>query len=324
MEKAESPIIEGNTDHLAAHLREKLNFLQWKVQNGEHVPFKIEACNDRGFLVKTFGLFAFVAFRYMPWYYSDMNVWSVIFPRLKGKILFGRVHSITVSERIYIVLDGSVHVFKSYQLEHHTAYNGIVTRKSDYGVFVELGHLFDWKCGSIEGLKHRTQFGKLKYFNEVQVGQEIEVYFLGMNANGQPCFGNSRKDPAWYNGTLEAMTGQCVSVKVRNPFKNGAELLVNGRFKGTISGKQRSASISSALDKLPDKSVIFCRVDGLNKQRNKIYLEWMTTDIEAYRKAVLLSLGIKLSSGIVLSEKALANRIDEEVFLQLMDHNHNI
>ncbi len=317
MKDIESPAIEGNADHLADHLREKLNFLQWKVQHGEHVPFRIEEIKERGFLVKVCGLFAFVAFRYMPWYYSDLSVWPVIFPLLKGKVLFGRVHSITISERIFILLDGKVHVFKKYDLEHHTAYRGIVSRKSDYGVFVELGHLFDWKCGSIEGLKHRSQFGKLKYFNEVQVGDKIEVYFLGMNADGQPCFGNARTDPAWYNGTLEAMTGQSVPVKVRNPYKMAPELLVNGRFRGIIPDIDKKKMMCKALNQLPDTAVILCRLVGLNKKRNKLNLEWLATDIEAYREAVLLSLGVQLSSGVVLSEKALINRIDEKVFLQL-------
>ncbi|MCL1932668.1 MAG: hypothetical protein FWF53_02480 [Candidatus Azobacteroides sp.] len=163
------------------------NLENQRVKN-KNLPFKIADIKDRGFVVKVSGLYAFISFYHMPWKYSNINYWTAIFPKLIGKIFYCRVYSIKKDPILSIIIDGRIPQFKKPELTIGKNYKGIITEKSKYGIFIDIGYHFDWRCGSFVGLLHKSQFDSMQLFSDCSVGDEIEILYQGLNEKGQLVF----------------------------------------------------------------------------------------------------------------------------------------
>jgi len=61
----------------------------------------------------------------MPWKYENIKTWKAIYPAIKGKIFFGRVHQFCKAP-ISLILNGEIPQFKIPELNKNEKYKGII------------------------------------------------------------------------------------------------------------------------------------------------------------------------------------------------------
>lgn len=171
------------------HLYGLFQIVKAAFERGETMTFKIEEAREKGFVVKIGGLFGFVSYNHMPWSYPLLSYWHSIAPHLIGKVYKGKVHQLDES-RLSILIDAKVHVFQKPELQYPAYYRGIVVNKADYGLFIDLGHHFDWQYGSFLGLAHHTNMNDPADYEHLQEGDEVKILLQGYNDKGQMVLGD--------------------------------------------------------------------------------------------------------------------------------------
>ena len=169
-----------------------------RKESQETIRFTIEDIRIKGFEAKTGGLYAFVLFRCMPWQYPDRKMWETIFPIIVGNTFLGKIYKIRHQKRVYVFVDGNIPQFDELTLNVREDYTGIVVKKISNYVYVDIGYQFNWDYGSFVGLLHSSTFDSLEQFRKCELGQEIEVKYLGSNKLGKILLGkcdNPEEDP---------------------------------------------------------------------------------------------------------------------------------
>lgn len=64
-------------------------------------------------------------------------------------------------------------------------YKGLIIKTADYGLFIDIGYHFDWKCGSMAGLLHKTQLAGSESLEDYKLGQEIKTIYHKPNKKRQ-------------------------------------------------------------------------------------------------------------------------------------------
>jgi hypothetical protein len=266
----------------------RLNEIENHRDNFDTLPFKIVEQKDFGFLTKVKGLYSYISFYHMPWKYFDTESWIAIAPSLIDKKFFCKIHKID-KDSIAIILNGELPQFKKAELAIGDEYKGLIIKISDYGLFVDIGYHFDWKCGSMTGLLHKSQLAVNEKLSDFKLGQEIKTVYQGLNDNGQPVFSNDREKIDWQMGKPQELVGQTIWVKViRQPESKTVDLLVRGKYKATLTiDKQAYApkyrkKIRNAKNELTHGELINCEVTGFNEKNRTLKVNWLTeidTDI---------------------------------------------
>ena len=151
------------------------NIEKQKEENNS-LSFVIKDIKEKGFVVKVGGLFGYISFNHMPWQYRNREAWDAVFPFIDGKVFFCKIYSVTKEDHS-IILDGDIPQFKKTELIENEKYKGIIINKTIYGVFVDIGYNFNWKCGSFVGLLHKSNFESDESFDKIKIGQSIDVFF---------------------------------------------------------------------------------------------------------------------------------------------------
>lgn len=267
---------------------EKKEWLDKLVENLENqrfeninLPFKIVEVKDKGFVVKVSGLYAYISFNHMPWKYYDMDCWLAVSPKLIGKIFYCKVYKFE-KEPVSIIINGEVPQFRKPALIVGDEYVGLIIRKTKYGVFVDIGYHFDWKCGSLVGLLHKSQIGFYGSVSSFTVGDPIKLYYQQINESGQLVFTQKIDHEDWDWGIPQALVGQQVwALVVKRAEKKGVGFLVNGKYKGKISllknvyPPEARRNIKAARNELKDGEIIHCVVTGYNDKQMILELNWV-------------------------------------------------
>ncbi|WP_421919831.1 hypothetical protein [Marinifilum sp.] len=248
------------------------------AEKGENIPFKITEIRRKGFEVKVAGLFGFISFNHMPWKYGNHNYWSAVYPSIKGKVFFAKTHQFR-KKPLTIILDGEVAQFKKYGLNERDKYKGIIINKTKYGVFIDIGFHFNWNCGSIVGMVHKSNFAPVEIFEVLQIGDTIESFFLGSNNKEQLLFGDNSVSKEWLNGEVEKLIGDILPVKVVKSNSDKTDYLVNGKYNATLPPKSsiyptKKQLIKNAIKNLKNGDVIHCEVLKIDKLNNTLQLKW--------------------------------------------------
>jgi small subunit ribosomal protein S1 len=269
-------------------ISDRLNEIENHRDNFETLPFKIVEKKDFGFLTKVKGLYSYVSFYHMPWKYYDTESWIAIAPRLIGKKFFCKIHKID-KDPIAIILDGKLPQFKTAELTIGEEYKGLVIKISDYGLFIDIGYHFAWKCGSLIGLLHKSQLADNDKISNYKLGQEITTVYQELNDNGQPVFCNEREIIDWQMGKPQELIGQTIWAKViRQPEIKTVDLLVSGKYKATLTTDAKlyapkyRTKIKNAKNELTHGEIINCEVTGFNEKNRTLKVNWLTemdTDI---------------------------------------------
>lgn len=269
-------------------ISERLNEIETHKDNFDTLPFKIIELKDSGFLTKVKGLYSYISFYHMPWKYFYTDSWIAIAPSLIGKKFFCKIHKID-KDPIAILLNGELPQFKKAELTIGEEYKGLIIKITDYGLFIDIGCHFDWKCGSLTGLLHKSQLADNEDLNIFKLGQEITTFYQELNEKGQPIFCNDREKIDWQMGKPQELVGQTLWAKVvREPDNNKIDLLVKGKYKADLTiNKQDYApkyrkKIKNAKNELTNGEIINCEVTGFNLKHKTLKVKWHTeidTDI---------------------------------------------
>jgi ribosomal protein S17 len=259
----------------------RLHEIEEHRDNFDTLPFKIVEQKDFGFLAKVKGLYSYISFYHMPWKYFDTESWIAVAPSLIDKRFFCKIHRID-KDPIGITLNGEIPQFKQAELTIGDEYKGLIIKISEYGLFIDIGYHFDWKCGSVIGLLHKTELTTCEKISDFRLGQEISTVYKELNDNGQPVFSNLREKIDWQLGKPQELVGQTLWAEViRQPESKTVELLVKGRYKATLGvDKQAYApkyrkKIKQAKDALVHGERINCEVIGYNRTNRTLRVHWL-------------------------------------------------
>jgi hypothetical protein len=260
--------------------------LETKQSKNVNLPFKIVDLKNKGFLVKVSGLYAFIGFYYMPWEYSDINFWINVFPSLKEKIFYCRIYQIKKDPLLSIIIDAKIPQFKNMELVIGKDYRGIILKKASYGLFIDLGFHFDWKCGSFVGFLHKSYFSSKSLFATYKIGDEIELSYYGMDEGSHFLHFKTREASDWDNGIPQGLLGQIVLVHVVQEEDNlVTRFLVNGIYKGSlvyeIGGKLSKRKIKKIIK---NRETIHCEVVDSIIEKRILKLKWHSELDEVFFK----------------------------------------
>jgi hypothetical protein len=261
-------------------ISERLNEIEIHKENFDTLPFKIVELKNVGFLTKTLGLYSFVPLNYMPWKYSDFKSWLAIAPSLINKKFYCKIHEFD-KERPSIILNADLPQFQRAELHAGEKYKGLITRVSDFGVFIDIGYHFDWKCGSFLGLLHKSQLAENEKISDFRLGQEITTIYQETNEKGQPVFSNDIVKTDWKLGKPQELIGQTVWVNAARQSNNKTvDLYAKGKYKAelivdkkTYPNKYRK-KIINAKNELSNGEIISCEVIGFNERKRTLKLNW--------------------------------------------------
>ena len=294
-------------------ITERQSELQNHYENNDTLPFKIVEIKTYGFLTKVLGLYSFVPFSFMPWRYSDANSWVAVAPSLINRKFYCKVQEFDKAKGS-IILDAGLPQFKVAELIEGEAYKGLITRIADFGVFIDIGFHFEWKCGSLLGLLHKSQLAAYEELNDFSLGQEITTIYKEMNPDGKPVFCNDKEKKDWENGIPQKLVGQTTWVNVVRKIDNEAvELFVEGKYKARLivdkqlHSWQTKNKIFEALNELSDGEMLHCEVIGCNEKSRTMIINWFTeidTDI--------------------IGEKSIINNLDDKTLEKLEQFKNSI
>jgi len=262
-------------------LEKLVKILENKKNENISLPFKIVDIKDRGFTVKVSGLFAFIAFNHMPWKYNDTESWIAVKPKLINKTLFCKIHNIS-KDPLSIIINGEIPQFRKVELKIGNEYKGLIIKKYTYGVLVDIGYNFDWKCGSLVGLLHKSQFESKQSFLDCSNGEEMQIIYESLDENERLIFSLDNEISNWNNKKPQELIGQIVLVQIiRKTEENKVLFLVNGKYKGKIAISKanyttaRRRKIKEAINNLKDGETIDCEVISCNEKSRILDLKWI-------------------------------------------------
>ncbi|WP_347841546.1 hypothetical protein [uncultured Draconibacterium sp.] len=265
---------QGEKDYLSKLVA---NFEELE-QKGKNIPFKITGLRRKGFIIKAAGLFGFISFDHMPWKYENHNAWNAVFPSIKGKIFFGKTHQFQ-KKPLSLILNGEIPQFKKIELNETDKYKGIIINKTKYGLFIDFGYHFNWDCGSIVGMVHKSNFAPIETFEKLEIGETTEVFFLGSNNKEQLLFGDNNVSKEWLNGEVEKLVGEILPVKIIKTNDDKTDYLVNEKYNATLPTinsiyPTNKKIIKSAIKNFKNGDLIHCEILKVNKLNKTLQLKW--------------------------------------------------
>ncbi|MDI3525930.1 MAG: small subunit ribosomal protein [Tenuifilum sp.] len=260
-----------------ANLVERLECL--KAEN-KCVPFTINSVKEKGFVVKVWGLFAYVSFFHMPWKYNSVEFWKPVSKHLIGKKFYCNIYSIQ-KEPLSILVNAECHHFRQINLVENSEYLGIVMNKAKYGIFIDIGYHFNWEYGSFVGLMHISNFSVNEY-EQIGVGDIVNTIFYGYTEDRKIILGNSTIQKEWLTGELENLVGTIQEVKMKITENGKRAFYVKEKFKTTIPIRKIyypgcKSKAKKLIYSLNDNDVIQCEILKINKRR-KVFVSKLLLD----------------------------------------------
>lgn len=301
------------------------NLEKQRAENNS-VSFRIVDIKEQGFKIKVGGLYGYISFYHMPWKYSDAETWRIVYPYIQERVFFAKIFELDKNERsISIKLNGEILQFKPPDLIIDKKYNGIITKKTNYGIFIDLGYHFEWSCGSIQGLIHRSQFENIESFENLNEGQLIEVFYWGISEKEQIISGTNIKLKDWITGGIYELIGDIVNVKVSVPYSESKEFMIENLYEGllpvtkTIYPDMNRTQINYAVTNLKDEEIIHCEIIGVNEKRKALILKWVSNqEIEnVISRALPKSKNIKKAKLYHNPQAKIEDRVNPEIVYKL-------
>lgn len=142
------------------------------------ISFRIKKSYSKGFLIKTYGLYGFISFKYMPWHYRKLSYWKIVSKYLKNVKFFGQIHEINFKTST-LILNAESHKFKPANLIKDVNYEGVILEKNENYLIIDIGYDFNWFHGSIIGLIKVKK--KLNSINNFKVGNIIQTSIFSLD-----------------------------------------------------------------------------------------------------------------------------------------------
>lgn len=263
-----------------SYLPKLIENLEQQKEEDNSLPFKILDIKEKGFIVKVGGLYAYISFFHMPWQYAHSELWKVVFPFIKEKVFFCKIHRIS-KYPLSILVDGGIPQFRTAVLMEDEKYEGVVLKKTSDYLCVDIGFDFAWRFGSLPGICYKDDFEKVEMFNDQKIGEVVKLCFLGYSNNKQIILGNSSNDKDWYTGVLDDLLGTVCSVKVIKSPDAGLHFLYDDQYVASLPVtsliyKENTSRINHAIKNLKHGDVLHCKVEKVDRTKKVLRLKWET------------------------------------------------
>tara|TARA_A100000171_G_scaffold30767_1_gene29013 strand:- start:1938 stop:2759 length:822 start_codon:yes stop_codon:yes gene_type:complete len=252
--------------------------LQKKADNNEQVLCRIIEPKESGFQVKVQGLFAYLPYVLMPWFYPSFEFWKAIGPQLIGKHFLCEIESINENP-IQIKLNAKKHELKDVDLTIGKGYFGIVVKKTDYGLFFDAGYQYRWACGGIIGLLHRKDLLGSELYDYTDVGDEVIATYRGVKSDGTLAFSKDSNQSKFLTGQLNYLIGTKQEAVVKISEEGKKEYYILGKYRGTLSVNkllypdEEKLYVKNFIADLEDGDLIDCEVVKINKDNISFQLK---------------------------------------------------
>jgi len=303
-----------NLSEQSTYLSRLVDNLESLNANGTNLPFIITDLKEKGFGVRVCDLYGYISFNHMPWDYSNHDAWRTVFPHIIGKIFFSKLHKLT-RDPLNIILNGDIPQFKIPELIEDKCYQGIIINKVNYGIFVDIGYAFNWNCGSIVGLLHRSNFNTDEQLAIHMPGEIIDVLFWGYNEHKKLIFGKNTETKEWITGEILKLVGSVVPVHVIRK-DDDTTFLVKNKFKGTMPTSKeiyprKRREIRKAVRMFQHGDIVFCEILHANESQRILKLKLIPAEIS---KITSSNLTPKKGTKNTI-ENLMANEISEKLYM---------
>ena len=250
-------------------------------ENQDVVPLKIIEIKKGGFLVKMSNLCALVPFNLMPWSYYQAQYWEAVAPSLQGKTFQGKffdMYRTPDNSGIFrLFADATPTKLTEPELKINENYQGIVILKKAFGVFIDIGYHFNWACGTLRGLIHKSKFSGQEAFNNCEPGHTLTVNYFGKNEQGL-CF-----TMPGYIDLYTKYAGKKVSIKTIRNWDGSLSFKAEEKYTAIIPitkniYEEKKDFIIEAVSYLSNGETIECQVIDVKENSDIFVVKWLFED----------------------------------------------
>lgn len=255
------------------------SILKEKYDTKQDIVFVIEKIVNNGFVIKSNGVFGFIPFYLFLWQYETISQWYAVIDQIKGKQFLGKVHSVGLFPPSLIV-NSDANLYKSIELVTDKKYQGIVTKITNYGIYVDIGYHFNWKNGSFFGLLHNNNIcGSKRYFEKLMPADIVEVTYWGKKENNSIVFGNCSSKFMWFDpDKINHLIKTPITAFCKQKIDD-FEIIVNEKYRAVINSKLNlypncKGIIKSAVNNLLHGDKISASIIKVNYNKKVLVLKW--------------------------------------------------
>jgi ribosomal protein S1 len=262
------------------HVLELYRKMENRMEKDRRTVISWREPKEKGVVVKTGGVYAYVPFSLMPWTYKIAQWWNHVLPHMMYIKWFGRVIDVDYTVPM-IKIDARQSFDDPPQPEEGKAYKGVVVRKDRHGVTLDMGLHFQWKSGPL--LQAVNGLDMNQYLSDIAPGDVIYPRFLGLDSHQN-----------WIL-SMRHLTREERMEERREIFENEVDVSVkvdeSGRRRCLVKDqipvsmiaekaiyKEFKGKVRRAIKRLKDGDVIKCRVYPTSQNSGKlraVWLEWV-------------------------------------------------
>ena len=173
-------------------LIEQIDKIKQLKEENKTVTFGVVSLGNKGFMVKTEKVHAFIPFRCMPWRYTYHNYWNVVFPSLLGKKFTAHIYRVKEGHSnplIFLKADTSQFSDVVFPFEKNETYTAIVLYRGYHELQIDLGYAFKWQYGSFVFTIYCSLDDKNNCFHSnYSPADEFNVVYTGKSIHGNDVF----------------------------------------------------------------------------------------------------------------------------------------
>jgi len=256
--------------------------LEINKKTGTSVYFKIVRPTSAGFRIKVGGVNGFLSFKYMPWKYPSLSIWTMIAPLLVDKVYSCTIHDIK-RDPVSVLINATSHKFRAPHFTIGEKYQGIIIYKNDKFIQVDFGYFFKWKHGAIIQVIEQNHFESASSYSLCRVGTIIAAQYFGSTSDGERLFGLKKELTDWKLQVPQKLRGKNTwALAYKNPhLKKQVSFKVQGRYKCKIYRdinsdlKPDSSKITTAKQLVKPGDKILCKVMEVNEINQELYIQWL-------------------------------------------------
>jgi exosome complex RNA-binding protein Rrp4 len=126
---------------------------------------------------------------------------------------------------------------------------------------------------------HKSNFAPIETFEKLEIGETMEVFFLGSNNKEQLLFGDNNVSKEWLNGEVEKLVGEILPVRIIKTNDGKTDYIVNEKYNATLATinsiyPTNRKIIKSAIKNFKNGDLIHCEISKVNKLNKTLQLKW--------------------------------------------------
>ena len=258
---------------------ERISLIKQLYKSKEKTHFTLIGLRLNGFIAKTNGLNAYIVFNKMPWAYSDNKSWEIVSPYLYGELFDCEIDKLSINPFSF-TLDGTVKQFKKAELKENIEYEGVIIKKGNTYLVIDIGYHFNWECGSIIGVLNKSNFLFSNLNPEFDPGHTIKIKYDCTFENRHICLKKDFNKNFWQSLHIKSLLGLIVDVRYYKNEDFYDEFWVKDRYKGLLAFSydvygEALNEVIELKNNLEINEIIQCEILAVNPIIGYFTLKWM-------------------------------------------------